>query len=65
MSDELLTLKQLQARLKCGRTRIYALLNSKAIPAMKIGKLTRLRLADVERFEKSLPPCKPQEGDDQ
>ena len=41
---------ELQEILRCGRTFCYGLLATNEIPSYKIGKLRRIKLADVERW---------------
>ena len=41
---------ELQDWLGCGRTKAYELLASAEIPSYRIGKLVRVRVADVEEF---------------
>lgn len=49
-SGRLLTPRELQERLVCGRTKLYELLGSGAIRSYRVGKLLRIREEDVEQF---------------
>jgi excisionase family DNA binding protein len=48
--DRLLTPDDVARVLRIGRTRVYALLNTEALRSLKIGKLRRIRLDDLEAF---------------
>jgi excisionase family DNA binding protein len=48
--QELLSPEQLAQRLGIGRTLAYKLLAEKRIPSFTIGKLRRVRKADVDRY---------------
>ncbi len=48
--DEVLSPDELANYLKCGRTYAYQLLAKGEIPSFKIGKLRRIRRADVEQY---------------
>ena len=48
--QELLSPEQLAKRLGIGRTFAYQLLAKKRIPSFTIGKLRRIRKADVDRY---------------
>ena len=47
---ELLSPEQLAAHLGIGRTFAYQLIREKRIPSLKIGRLRRVRRADVDRY---------------
>lgn len=49
-SDEWLTLAELAAWLKVGRTSVYRLIASGAVPSYRVGRSVRVRRADVERW---------------
>jgi excisionase family DNA binding protein len=49
-SEALLSPEQLAAYLGIGRTLAYQLLAEKRIPSFTIGKLRRVRKADVDRY---------------
>ena len=63
MQTELLTISQFCEAANCGRTRAYQLINSGKIPALKNGKKTLIRRADVEAWIASLNPYKPEQGE--
>ena len=48
--DEWLTLADLAAWLKVGRTTVYRLITSGAVPSYRVGRSVRVRRADVERW---------------
>lgn len=48
--DDLLSPEQLAAHLGIGRTMAYQILAQKRIPSFTIGKLRRVRRADVNRY---------------
>lgn len=48
--DEWLTLAELAAWLKVGRTTVYRLVTSGAVPSYRVGRSVRVRRADVERW---------------
>jgi excisionase family DNA binding protein len=56
-----LTIAETCERLKIGRTRLYALLNAGEIPAIKIGRLTRIREEDVAAYAERLDPYRPRD----
>lgn len=63
MKPDLLTIHQFCEAVNCGRTRAYQLINSGNVPALKNGKLTLIRRADMEKWIASLNPYKAeQEG---
>jgi excisionase family DNA binding protein len=52
--SELLTPGEAAGRLRIGRTHIYSLLRDGAIPSVKIGRVRRVRVRDVDRFVERL-----------
>jgi excisionase family DNA binding protein len=48
--ERLLTPEQVAERLAIGRTHTYLMLAEKQLPSIKIGKLRRVREADLNRF---------------
>lgn len=54
MSDELLTVEDVADILKVGRTTIYELLNSGALPSVKIGRCRRVLRSDLNAYIASL-----------
>ena len=46
----LLTVRQVCDRLQCGRTYVYKLLEQRVLRAVKLGRLTRVPLSEVEDF---------------
>jgi excisionase family DNA binding protein len=48
--QEILTPEELALLLRCGRTLSYQLLAKGIIPSFKLGKLRRIRRADVDSF---------------
>jgi excisionase family DNA binding protein len=48
--DRLLTVKQAAEMLACSEAAIRKWLYQRRLPAVKVGRLTRLRLRDVERM---------------
>jgi excisionase family DNA binding protein len=51
---ELLTPEEAAGRLRIGRTFIYQLLREGVIPSVKIGRVRRVRVRDVDRYVESL-----------
>lgn len=47
---EVMTVKQLAQYLQIGRNKAYALVNSKTIPSVKVGKLIRVSYSDAAKF---------------
>jgi len=47
---EILTPEEVAVMLACGRTLVYRLLAERVIPSFKIGRLRRVRQADVRDF---------------
>jgi putative molybdopterin biosynthesis protein len=52
-ADELLTVGQVQDLLKVGRTFAYSLVRSGELPSYRVGRLLRIRRADVEHWLES------------
>ena len=48
--DQLLTVKQAAALLACSEAAIRKWVYQRRLPMVKVGRLTRLRHADLERF---------------
>ncbi len=48
--ETLISPAELQRRLGCGRTKVYELLATGEVPSYRIGRLVRVRVADVEEF---------------
>jgi excisionase family DNA binding protein len=46
----LLTVREVALMLGCGRTLVYALIGSRQLPIVKIGRLTRIPVASVDDF---------------
>jgi excisionase family DNA binding protein len=56
---EILSPDELAELLKCKRTFVYSILSQGLIPSFKLGKLRRVRRADVDRYiEKQLTATK-------
>jgi excisionase family DNA binding protein len=51
---DLLTPEEAARRLRIGRTFIYQLLREGAIPSVKIGRVRRVRVRDVDKFVEKL-----------
>ena len=49
-SARLLTIRQVCDRLQCGRTYVYALLERRTLRAVKLGRLRRVPLSELEDF---------------
>jgi excisionase family DNA binding protein len=49
-SPLLLTIKEVAAALRCGRTCVYELMGRGELPAIKLGRLTRIPAAAVDAF---------------
>jgi excisionase family DNA binding protein len=47
---QLLTPEEVQATLRLGRTRVYGMLASGELPAVRFGKSVRVRSADLEQW---------------
>ena len=50
VEEELLTVEQVQELLKVGRTFAYSLVKSGELPSYRVGRLLRIRRADVEQW---------------
>lgn len=50
-----LTVADFLARYRISRTHFYREVNRDAIPIVKVGRLTRIRVADAEAWAKKLP----------
>ena len=50
VSEDFLTVAELQRYLKLGRTKTYELIASREIPSYKIGHAVRVRRQDVEEY---------------
>jgi excisionase family DNA binding protein len=48
--EEMLTIRDLQAVLRCGRTTAYSLVSKRLIPATRVGRSLRIRRSDLEAF---------------
>lgn len=48
--EEVFTIAQVQKRLKIGKTKAHALIATRSIPSFRVGKLVRVKKADLERF---------------
>ena len=48
--EELLSIRELQDILKCGRTTAYFLVNRKIIPATRVRRSIRIKRSDLDRF---------------
>jgi excisionase family DNA binding protein len=53
--EDLLTLPQVAQRLNIPESRAYELARRHKLPAVRIGKYVRVRLAKLHEYEKSLP----------
>jgi excisionase family DNA binding protein len=51
---ELLTPEEAARRLRIGRTFIYSLLREGAIPSVKIGRVRRVRVRDLDEYVRTL-----------
>jgi excisionase family DNA binding protein len=52
----LLTVPEAAARLGIGRTLMYALISTGAVASVQVGRLRRIRPADLESYAVSLAP---------
>lgn len=59
MNTELLTIPEFCQMANTGRTNAYKLINSGALKAVKLGKKTLIRKADMDTWVSSLNPYKP------
>jgi excisionase family DNA binding protein len=48
--EEMLTIREVQVILKCGKTTAYSLVSRRNIPAIRVGRSLRIRRSDLERF---------------
>ncbi|MFI5913732.1 helix-turn-helix domain-containing protein [Dactylosporangium sp. NPDC051541] len=55
----LLTVEEAAARLQIGRTLMYDLLRTGAVASVQVGRLRRIRPADLEAYTASLTPDVP------
>jgi excisionase family DNA binding protein len=55
----LLTIPEACAAVRVGRTKLYQLLNSGEIKAVKIGKKTLISMCELNKFINLLPKYKP------
>lgn len=58
-ADRLMTVLEAVAWTRLGRTKLYELIRSGEIPALKVGRRTLLRLSDLERWRDQLPRLRP------
>ncbi len=59
MNDPLLTIPEFCRAYKISRSLFYRLLRERQIRAVKVGRLTRIRRVDAERWLKDLGAAKP------
>jgi excisionase family DNA binding protein len=52
----LLTVTEAAARLGIGRTLMYELISTGAMPSVRVGRLRRIRAADLETYTAALAP---------
>ncbi len=52
-TKEWLTPKEVQQLFQLGRTKVYELVTTGELPAIKIGRAVRIRKSEVERFIES------------
>ncbi|MEU9792950.1 helix-turn-helix domain-containing protein [Streptomyces sparsogenes] len=50
MGDELLTVPEVMARLKLGRSTVYDLIRSRRLPSITIGRARRIPAAALRQF---------------
>ncbi len=50
LSKRLLDVREVASLLGCGRTYVYELIGSHDLPAIKLGRLTRIPLGAVDEF---------------
>lgn len=48
--DDLLTVDQAAARLRCGRTKLFALIGQGDLPSTKVGRARQIRRGDVDAY---------------
>lgn len=58
MNEKLNSPKQASEKLGIGITRLYQLINSGDLEAIKFGKLTRIKDSTIQEFVESLPTYK-------
>ena len=49
-NEEMLTIRDVQAALKCGKTTAYSLVSKRLLPAIRVGRSLRIRRSDLEAF---------------
>jgi len=54
VTENLLTIKDVKARLQLGHTKVTELVISGKLPSLKIGKSRRVRRIDLDKFLESL-----------
>ena len=54
VTENLLTIKDVKARLQLGHTKVQELVSSRKLPSLKIGKSRRVRLVDLNTFIEEL-----------
>lgn len=57
MPSRLLTIAETRATLGVGNTKLYQLIGTGALPAVKVGRGTRIPESAVRSFIESLPPA--------
>lgn len=50
LSKRLLDVREVAAILGCGRTYVYELIGTRALPTIKLGRLTRIPVGAVDEF---------------
>lgn len=61
--NQLLTVKQTAELLACTEAAIRKWIYQRRLPVVKVGRLTRLRLSDVEAvIDRNLRPARPEEN---
>lgn len=58
MEDTLLNISEVCERLRIGRTRLYQILNSGQLKAVRLGKRTLIPASALEQFTSGLQPFK-------
>lgn len=48
--QEFLTIADMQRRLKIGKSKAHALVATRSIPSVRIGRIVRIRRVDLERW---------------
>jgi excisionase family DNA binding protein len=51
MPDEVLTVSQVAAKLSCSPQTVRSLIHAGVLPAYRVGKVFRIRLADLEKLQ--------------